>query len=269
MDYPADWMLRVTRPVLTMEFDLGQHGKKEVCFEVLNLAYGYIPIIIAASTEIDGIKKMIGWVSFNRFHSLSRVSPDFVELRETKTDPEFFGRGIGKALVNAALTIAQENGWKLFLKPERPGEGLSKEYRDREFPMSQAEIRDFYSRHGFQDATVSERFRFSRAIVNFELAHSLHYEGFDPATGQFGSHRYSFDFGSELGAVLLTLPITTKLELLRKHGGWHNSRIKSCLGNTRGMMLAREDLKLPGFVSTYKIFHPPRPHPPIPVRVHI
>jgi GNAT superfamily N-acetyltransferase len=276
MEYPPDWNLKMQRLVREKEFDLGEYGKRNVAFEIAYLRYRPFTQAVLASAEIEGVHELVGWVGFYQGFPriLSQVSLDLMELRETRTDSNFFGHGIGSELVEIALMYAREQGRILYLKPERPGDGFSVEVRDREFPMSTDQIRTFYLRHGFRQITLSERFRFSRKILDAEITKELFFAGFNPDILEFGERRYSMNRNDPIALSIGTLPIRERLKLLLKHFKQESRtnsniqpemcvtwKVEMAAEQTKGILLAREDLKLPKFGSTVKIFHPKKEPP--------
>ncbi|MDO8553602.1 MAG: GNAT family N-acetyltransferase [Candidatus Micrarchaeota archaeon] len=287
MNYPADYCLMMQRPVLTETIEI--NGKKiEVLFEIAKLAYVSFQTAILASAIIDGQKELVGWVGFHISipGRLWTVPLDLMELRETKVDPSFFGHGLGSRLVQIAQIFAREQGKLLYLKPERPGEGIAKEARDVKFPLSTEQLDIFYRKHGFREMTLSERFGFSRDILSHELTTELLMHGLDPTTLEFGEIKSRVNLKNELTIAINLLPIAVRLKLLLTHfekekaarykndymydpGNLVKSKVKEAIKQTKGILLAREDLELPRFKPSYKILHPPKPHPPIAARVRI
>lgn len=271
MDYLPDWTLKMQRPVKEKESDLGEYGKRNVTFEIAYLRYGDFHKAVLASTEIEGVKELVGWIGFYEGwkQTLSAVSLDSMELRETRTDSNFFGHGIGSQLVEIALMFAEEQERILYLRPERPGGFLRDEVRDIEFPMSTEKIRDFYLRRGFRQLTTSERFRFSREVLDADLISELFFAGFNPDTLEFGERRCSMDKKDPIALAIGALPIRRKLALLLKHFEQErrrnpnvqpersvNQKVELAAERTKGILLAREDLRLPKFGSTVRIFYP-------------
>lgn len=205
-----------------------------------------------------------------------------IELRETKVDPDFFRMGLGKQLVLIAQTLAREMGKTLYLMPERPGEGLVAKVRDKLFPMTVEQIRNFYLANGFRPLTTSERFEYSKEALERELQRELYFAGLNPETlalGDFGENRYCMDPRSPKAMAILTLPIRLKLELLLKHFEEEKTRyapkdlvdqrIKSAVERISGMLVLREDVEPNPFKPSYRILHPPRKPPEMKVRSRI
>lgn len=266
-----DWNIRMRRPVGSEPMELGLGRKTTVNFEIIRPTFSF-PLAILASAVLEGTRQMLGWVAFYSGYQqdLHYVSPDFLELRETKVDPQFFGKGIGPRLVEMARMLATEQGKPLFLKPMRPGEGLAKQWRDREFPLTTEQITAFYLKHGFRPLTAPERFRFSRAILDAEVTVELFFNCLDPVSLQFTRKKeYAMQPDDPVAAAIRAIPLWQKLELLQKHfemeayrWGYANhaadlvrSRIQNAVRNTAGILLSREDLPLPKFRPGPRIFY--------------
>lgn len=255
-----------------------KHGTMKVVFEVAEFAYGSFPVAIIASATIKQIKKMLGLVGFykgnrQKLHEISDFFETAMELRETKVDPAFFKNGIGTELVLIALAFAREEEKLLYLKPERPGEYLVKEERDKVFPMSEERIRRFYLKHGFRDLTRTERSGFSTDILHGRLASELFFGCFNPDTRCFDAEQLcSMPRDGPKAIAIRNIPLIQKVDLLleflslskkRNRYSWDpkdlaRERIESARDSTNGILLARTDFKLPKLKIGPKVVIPER-----------
>lgn len=280
MDYVPDYVVSMRRPLEETDWDLKLHGRRRIEFELVGLVNREFSHAVLASSILEGTKVLLGWLAFYHrpFGPLDGINPNWIELRETKIDSGFFQMRLGIKLVELALAWAAEQGKTVYLKPQRPGEEFAREYRDREWPMSTEQIRAFYLRHGFRDLTLSERFRFSTHLLEKKLDQELFFAGLDVENGGFGPRRYSRSPEDPVAIQIGKIPLRRKLELLLRHFEIEkernymdrpdynppqlvHGRITRAARETKGILLAREDLKLPQFPPGHRILYSPRPFP--------
>jgi hypothetical protein len=121
------------------------------------------PFWIAVSNDFP--YEILGYV-YHRFtgHSLSNspvrflhdVSKYFINPGLIIVDPKYIGNKIGTILNEQRKRHAEDLEKILLIMPKRPGEELPKEERDRRFPFSTEQLREYYLRHGFKEFTESE-----------------------------------------------------------------------------------------------------------------
>jgi GNAT superfamily N-acetyltransferase len=259
---------------------LGEFGKQEIIFELASCRYIDFPLAILATAIPEKEKIMAGWVGFYTNHParLATAIPNSMELRETKVDPAFFRNGLGSTLVQVALAVARDIGKVLYLKPERPGDGLGQKLRDENFPLSTELLRDFYLALGFRNLTDCERTSFTECLLERELTGELYTGGFNPRTNRFGKFVSYADPANPRYKAIFALSLTAKREALerffemKEYSNPHSlvaQRTTCAKQRTSGVLIARTDLELPklmrGLVKTYTKQKPP----PVTVQCHI
>nr|MCK4929577.1 hypothetical protein [Nanoarchaeota archaeon] len=118
---------------------------------------------IALSKDFPG--KILGYLdhrftgymfSSSPIRFLHDVSPDFINPGLLIVNPEYIGNRIGTILNEQRKERARSLEQIALIMPRRPGDDLSQEERDRRFPYSTEQLRNYYLRHGFREFNEAE-----------------------------------------------------------------------------------------------------------------
>lgn len=167
--------------------------------------------LIAVSPNIPN--ELLGYAGFVATgNNLLDIDSALLELRMLKVDPGYFGNDIGTVLLDYAKKLAREREKTLILNPDRPGQGMAKTYRDKEYPLTTEQLRAFYLRHGFREFTRPEVDDYAQRIDDRDLTAQLWFNGIDPQTCEFTARRrysMSLEDAKQLGHI----PFAEKLRL--------------------------------------------------------